>query len=127
MATENPEFRPAAALAPYPTENTRLGDGAHQDDHGTRSRITASPIGPNVLLFGVSQAYRIVLECPKSGHPINVERKCAKSSLSEAEAIKMLGKKVISCGNPKCGWRGKVSALKLLRILPFNWIFTAAA
>jgi len=72
----------------------------------------------------MSQAYRVVFECPKSRHNINVQRKCTNKSLSETEAMEMFGDEDISCSNPTCGWRGKASATKLLRILPFNWILS---
>jgi hypothetical protein len=75
----------------------------------------------------MSQAYRIVFECPKSHHNINLQRKVSKSSLSDDEAIQMFGEEEISCVNEKCGWRGKASAAKVLRILPFNWLFKPAA
>jgi hypothetical protein len=74
----------------------------------------------------MSQAYRLVFECPKGGHDIYLQRKCAKASLSETEAVKMFGNEKLSCGNVHCGWRGKASKTKLLRILPFNWIFSPA-
>lgn len=75
----------------------------------------------------MSRAYQVVLECPKGGHPINLQRKCALSTLTEEEAIALFGKEEITCQSPKCGWRGKVSKTKLLRILPFNWIFSPAS
>lgn len=74
----------------------------------------------------MSQAYRVVFECPKGGHNINVQRRCAKASLTEAEAKLMFKKEEITCGDPHCGWRGKASRTKLLRILPFNWILSPA-
>ena len=79
-----------------------------------------------VLLWNMSKAYRVVFECPKSRHNINLQRKCANASLSETEAMQMFGDEEISCTNPNCGWHGKASATKLLRILPFNWILSAA-
>ena len=75
----------------------------------------------------MSRAYQVVFECPKGGHQINLQRKCAQASLSEDEAIKLFGNEQISCQSPKCGWRGKVSKTKLLRILPFNWILSPAS
>ena len=74
----------------------------------------------------MSLAYRFVFECPLSHHNINLERKCNNRSLSEDEAMKMFGDESISCANPSCGWRGKASGTKLLRILPFNWILSRA-
>jgi predicted RNA-binding Zn-ribbon protein involved in translation (DUF1610 family) len=75
----------------------------------------------------MSQAYQVVFECPKGGHLINLLRKCARASLSKEEALKLFGNEPISCQSPKCGWRGKVSKTKVLRILPFNWILSPAS
>jgi len=72
----------------------------------------------------MSQAFQIVFECPKGGHQINLQRKCARASLSEHDAVALFGNEKVSC--PKCGWHGKVSMAKLLRILPFNWVFSPA-
>jgi len=72
----------------------------------------------------MSQAYRIVFECPKGGHNINLQRKCPKPSLSEAEAKQIFGNEEISCTHSNCGWSGKAYKTKLLRILPFNWVFS---
>jgi hypothetical protein len=74
----------------------------------------------------MSQAYRVVFECPKGRHYINLQRKSAKASLSEIEAMEMFGNEEISCADPSCGWHGKASKTKLLRILPFNWILSHA-
>ncbi len=38
----------------------------------------------------------------------------------------MFAEEEISCANPNCGWHGKVSGMKLLRILPFNWVLAPA-
>jgi len=78
-----------------------------------------------MLLWFMSKAYRVVFACP-NGHSMNLQRKCAKPSLSETEAMEMFGNEEISCENPACGWHGKVSKTRLLRILPFNWIFSPA-
>jgi hypothetical protein len=75
----------------------------------------------------MSQAFRIVFECPKGHHNINFQRKCAKASLSESEASKLFGDEEITCPHPDCGWHGKASKTKLVRILPFNWIFSPAS
>jgi len=80
----------------------------------------------NALSWTMSLAYRIVFECP-NGHNINFQKKCTKPSLTETDAGKMFGNEKISCGHPDCGWRGKASKARLLRILPFNWIFSPAA
>jgi predicted RNA-binding Zn-ribbon protein involved in translation (DUF1610 family) len=74
----------------------------------------------------MSQAYQVVFECPKGGHPINLQRKCARASLTVEEAIELFGNEELRCQSPKCGWRGKVAKTKLLRILPFNWILSPA-
>jgi hypothetical protein len=72
----------------------------------------------------MSQAYRIVFACPKDGHNINLQQKYSKAALSEDEAMKIFAQVEIACENPRCGWRGKVSKARLLRILPFDWIFS---
>jgi hypothetical protein len=68
----------------------------------------------------------MVFECPKGPHNINLQRKCDNASLSESEAMKIFGSEKLSCTNPNCGWRGKASKTRLLRILPFNWITSPA-
>lgn len=73
----------------------------------------------------MSLAYRIVFECPKGRHNINLQKKCS-TPLSEAEAMELFGDEQLSCSNPNCGWHGKASKTKVLRILPFNWILSAA-
>ena len=78
-----------------------------------------------MLLWIMSLAYRIVFECP-SGHHINLQKKCSNMSLSEAEAIKLFGDEELCCSNANCGWHGKASKAKLVRILPFNWILSPA-
>ena len=72
----------------------------------------------------MSKAYRIVFACPKDGHNINLQRKYSKVALSENEAMKVFAKEEIACENPRCGWHGTVSMARLLRILPFDWIFS---
>jgi len=47
-------------------------------------------------------------------------------SLSEAEAKEIFRNEEISCTHPNCGWSGKAYKTKLLRILPFNWVFSPA-
>jgi len=74
----------------------------------------------------MSLAYRIVFACPK-GHNINLQKKCKNTSLSEAEAMKMFGNETLSCDNPHCGWHGKASKTKLLRILRFDWVLSPVA
>jgi len=54
-------------------------------------------------------------------HNINLQRKCPKPSLSEAEAKQIFGNEEISCTHFNCGWSGKACNTKLLRILPFNY------
>jgi hypothetical protein len=36
----------------------------------------------------------------------------------------LVGNDFIACEHAKCGWRGKAAKAKLLRILPFDWIFS---
>lgn len=74
----------------------------------------------------MSQAYRVVFECPKGHHNINLQKKCLKTALSEIEAMEMFGSEEIFCADPSCGWHGKAHKTRLLRILPFNWIFSPA-
>ena len=74
----------------------------------------------------MSNAYRIVFACPKGGHYINLQRKCSKPALSEDDAMKVFGEEEITCDNPRCGWHGKASKTRLLRIMPFDWIFSPA-
>ncbi len=74
----------------------------------------------------MSQAYRVVFACPKGGHYINFQRKCSKALHSEIEAMEMFGNEQLSCSDPKCTWQGKASKTKLLRIVPFDWVFSPA-
>jgi hypothetical protein len=74
----------------------------------------------------MSKAYRVVFECPKDGHNINFQRKCSKASLSDDEAMELFGDEKISCTNPSCGWSGKANKARLLRVLPFYWVFLPA-
>jgi len=78
-----------------------------------------------VLPLFMSLAYRIVFECP-NGHSINLQKKCGSVSLSETKAMKLFGNEELLCPYAKCGWHGKASGAKLLRILPFNWILAPA-
>jgi hypothetical protein len=79
-----------------------------------------------VIEWIMSLAYRMVFECPKDRKNINLEKKCRNTSLSEDEAMKMFGDEKIACTNPSCGWHGKASRTRLLRILPFNWVLAPA-
>ncbi len=63
---------------------------------------------------------------PKGGHYINFQRKCSKALHSEIEAMEMFGNEQLSCSDPKCSWQGKASKTKLLRIVPFDWVFSPA-
>ena len=74
----------------------------------------------------MSLAYRIVFECPKGRHNINLQKKCTSRSLSEDEAMETFGNEEIACTSPNCGWHGKASKTKLLRILPFDRILSPA-
>lgn len=71
----------------------------------------------------MSLAYRFVFECP-NGHNINLQKKCATTSLSEAEAMTLFGNEELSCQKAGCGWHGKASKTRLVRILSFNWILS---
>src|ERR1700731_4178831 len=75
-----------------------------------------------MLKLTMSLAYRIVFECPKDRKNINLEKKCRNISLSESDAMKMFGNEDITCTNPNCGWHGKASRTRLLRILPFDCV-----
>jgi hypothetical protein len=77
----------------------------------------------DVLEYSMNKAYRFVLECPK-GHSMHFERKCARESLSQSEAMEIFGNVELSCERLKCGWHGKASKARLLRILPFNWVLS---
>lgn len=79
-----------------------------------------------MLLLVVNRAYQIVFKCPKGRHNINLQKRCAKSSLSEIEAMQMFGNEEISCSDPSCRWHGKASKSEVLRIVPFNWILSPA-
>jgi hypothetical protein len=72
----------------------------------------------------MSNAYQFVFACPKGGHSISLPRKCSNPALSEVEALGLVGNEFIACEYAKCGWRGKAAKAKLLRILPFDWIFS---
>jgi len=72
----------------------------------------------------MSNAYQFVFACPKGGHNISLPRKCSNPSLSEVEAMGLVGNEFIACEHAKCGWSGKAAKAKLLRILPFDWIFS---
>jgi hypothetical protein len=74
----------------------------------------------------MSRAYRVVFECPKGGHNINLQRKSPKTSLSEAEAREMFVGEVITCDQPHCGWHGKTSRIRLRQIVPFDWVYSPA-
>ena len=75
----------------------------------------------------MNKAYRLVFACPKGNHHINLQRKCTRPSLSENEAMKIFGNEDISCESPECGWHGKASKTKILRILPFDWVFSSVS
>lgn len=81
--------------------------------------------GFRVLVWSMSLAYRLVFECP-NGHNINLQKKCDTVSLSEDQAMKLFGDEELSCLSANCGWHGKASKTRLVRILPFNWIFSPA-
>jgi hypothetical protein len=81
--------------------------------------------GSLVHTIPMSNAYQVVFECRKCHQRIGVPRKSSKASLSEDEARKMFAGEDIQC--PECRWRGKASRIKLLRIVPFNWICSPAA
>jgi hypothetical protein len=68
----------------------------------------------------------MVFECPNGRHNINLQKKCSSVSLSEDEAMELFGDEEISCTGPNCGWHGKASSTRLLRILPFNWVLSPA-
>ena len=42
----------------------------------------------------------------------------------DIEAMEIFGDEQISCNDPNCGWHGKASKTKLLRILQFYWLFS---
>lgn len=75
----------------------------------------------------MSQAYKVIFECPNGPHTISLQRKSTKGTLSEPEVKKLFSNDEISCAAPRCGWHGKASKLKLRQIVPFNWIHSPAA
>jgi len=81
------------------------------------------PAQEEMLEWFMNNAYRFVFECP-SGHSLHFERKWDRKSLSQSEAMEIFGDVELSCQRPKCGWHGKASAAKFLRILPFNWVLS---
>lgn len=80
-----------------------------------------------VLGLCMSNAYQVVFECPKGGHAISLQRKSRKADISEAEVRAMFNGEQVACDQPNCGWRGKATRLKLLRIVPFDWILSPRA
>jgi hypothetical protein len=74
----------------------------------------------------MSKAYRVVFECPRGPHSINLQRKSSKSTLSEVEAKALFVDEEITCQAPHCGWHGRASRLKLRQIVPFDWIYSPA-
>ena len=68
----------------------------------------------------------MVFECPNGRHNINLQKKCNNTSLSEDEVMELFGDEEISCTDRNCGWHGKASKTRLLRILPFNWVLSPA-
>jgi hypothetical protein len=73
------------------------------------------------------KAYRIVFECPKGGHYINLQRKLSQPTLSATEATAMFRNVKICCTHHECGWRGKASKTKVVQIESFNWILAPAS
>jgi hypothetical protein len=74
----------------------------------------------------MSKAYRVEFLCPKGTHTINLQRRCSKPSLSESEAMKLCANEELACARPNCGWRGKASHTKVVRIIPFDWVLAPA-
>jgi len=75
----------------------------------------------------MSKAYRVEFLCPKGSHTINLQKKMAIASLSEDEAMEMFGDVELSCTRANCGWHGKASNARVIRILPFDWVFAPAS
>jgi hypothetical protein len=75
----------------------------------------------------MSKAYRVEFLCPKGSHTINLQRKMPVASLSEDEAMEMFRDEELSCTRANCGWHGKASSARVIRILPFDWIFAPAS
>jgi hypothetical protein len=73
----------------------------------------------------MSNAYQFVFECRKCHQRIGVPRRSSKAVVTEAEVRKMFAGEEIQC--PECRWRGKASKIRLLRVVPFNWICSSAA
>jgi hypothetical protein len=74
----------------------------------------------------MSNAYQFIFECRKCRQNISVARKSSKPSLSEVESKKMFAGEEIRCDKADCGWHGKASRIRLLRVVPFQWIYSPA-
>jgi hypothetical protein len=72
----------------------------------------------------MSKAHQVIFECPKCKQNISIQRKSAKASLSVVEARETFAGEEIHCDKPDCRWHGKASRLKLLEIVPFDWIYS---
>ena len=90
-----------------------------------QSRVRPKTRARSCILGIMSNAYQFEFECRKCHQRIGVPRKSSKASLSEPEVRKMFAGEEIQC--PECRWRGKASRIKLLRVVPFNWICSSAA
>lgn len=106
-----------------------FGRAIHQEVTITRWKLqdtpTAKATAGACILGPMSNAFQFVFECRKCHQKIGVPRKSCKSSVTEAEVRKMFAGEEVQC--PECRWRGKASRIKLLRIVPFNWICSPAA
>jgi hypothetical protein len=74
----------------------------------------------------MSKAYRVEFLCPKGTHTINFQRRCSKPSLSETEAMELCADEELSCTRANCGWHGKASSARVVRIIPFDWVLAPA-
>ncbi len=70
----------------------------------------------------MANGFRFVFECPTCRHNINLQKTCIRTALKEGDVFELFGHNEMSCAAANCGWRGKVSAAKLLQITSFQWI-----
>jgi len=62
----------------------------------------------------MNNSYHLLLECPKCRGNISVKSKTP--TIPSADQI--------ACA---CGWKGRATRTRLLRALPFNWIYSKAS
>jgi len=79
------------------------------------SAALQSPMGlPRSYNHSMNNSYHLVLECPKCHGNISLKSKTATPPSREE----------IACA---CEWKGRAAQTRLLRALPFNWIYSKAS